>query len=361
MPQLPDRPIYDINRTWEENGQEGPFFSKEIPERAPCKPECSFLGLPVASRIGVAAGPLLNSRWTSLAADLGFDIITYKTIRSRAHPCHPLPNVIFVDTPEPLHPSPKPTLVQREHSPQTMKDIAITNSFGMPSRGPNFLFYDIHRARTLLKKNQVLVVSIVGSGSDKDELTADFVQAAKLAAKGGAQVIEVNFSCPNVTSGQGSLYLDAQMVAHIGRAVVDAARLPIVMKVGTFPDTITLSQTLSAAVDAGLQGVCGINSVMGEVFTADGAPALGKERITSGICGAPILDAASAFLREAREVIDRKNLPLTLMGVGGVTEAHDFDTLLSNGADFALTATGMMWNPMLAQQYHELQLVEAPL
>jgi hypothetical protein len=38
----------------------------------------------VASRLGVPAGPLLDSNWTSFAARMGFDIVTYKTIRTQA-------------------------------------------------------------------------------------------------------------------------------------------------------------------------------------------------------------------------------------------------------------------------------------
>lgn len=50
----------------------------------------------VASRIGVPAGPLLDSRWTSLAASLGYDIVTYKTIRTAASAGHAPPNVLYL-------------------------------------------------------------------------------------------------------------------------------------------------------------------------------------------------------------------------------------------------------------------------
>jgi hypothetical protein len=43
-----------------------------------------MLAMQVASRLGVPAGPLLDSRWTTFAARMGFDILTYKTIRTQA-------------------------------------------------------------------------------------------------------------------------------------------------------------------------------------------------------------------------------------------------------------------------------------
>src|SRR5689334_4317517 len=53
----------------------------------------SYGGLPVASPLGIAAGPLLNGKWILYYASLGFDVLTYKTVRSRARASYPLPNL----------------------------------------------------------------------------------------------------------------------------------------------------------------------------------------------------------------------------------------------------------------------------
>src|SRR5271155_2743976 len=90
-------PIYDKNKTYLENAEEGPFFSGEIPELLPAKEPIDFLGFRLNSPLGVPAGPLLNSKWIALAAKLGFDLPTYKTIRSFQYLGHPLPNILFVD------------------------------------------------------------------------------------------------------------------------------------------------------------------------------------------------------------------------------------------------------------------------
>jgi hypothetical protein len=44
----------------------------------------------------VPAGPLLDSKWTTLAARLGYDIVTYKTIRTCASTGHAPPNVLYL-------------------------------------------------------------------------------------------------------------------------------------------------------------------------------------------------------------------------------------------------------------------------
>ncbi len=341
--------LYKIDRTWEENSQEGPFFDGEIPLRVSQEATSTFLGYPIASPIGIAAGPLLNSRWTGLASQLGFDLVTYKTIRSKAHPSLPLPNVVFIESEGPLQPTGDQSVFLREEEPTLPAQLGITNSFGMPSRGPGFLIYDIHRAKALLQPHQVLIVSVVGCDPD------EFVRAANIAVQGGADIVEVNFSCPNVKGREGSLYLDHEAVGKIGQRVVDVCgAIPVAMKVGTFPSDDQLHRTLGSAARAGIRAVCGINSVVGKVVTQNGDPVLGKERLTSGICGAPIREAGLDFVGRARSIIDREGLGLSLMGVGGVTEASHFVDLFEAGADCALSATGAMWNPYLAHEYHQI-------
>ena len=91
--------LYDIHKSWAANLTDGPGAcpvpsAQIIPEEQ----WIEVLGYRVKSRLGVPAGPLLNSQWTTLAARLGFDIVTYKTIRSQLYLGHPLPNVIFVQS-----------------------------------------------------------------------------------------------------------------------------------------------------------------------------------------------------------------------------------------------------------------------
>ncbi len=50
----------------------------------------------------MAAGPLLSSDWVALAANHGYDILTYKTIRSHHHAGHGLPNILHLEAPEQL-------------------------------------------------------------------------------------------------------------------------------------------------------------------------------------------------------------------------------------------------------------------
>lgn len=348
---MDSNPLYDIEKTYLENAFEGPFFNDEIPQRSfpPEEEWVSFLGFKVASTIGVPAGPLLNARWTSLAGKLGFDIVTYKTIRSKAHPGHPLPNMIFVDMKE-------GKAIQRG-LPSSLEELSVTNSFGMPSMDPAFLREDIPRAKETLAKGQLLIVSVVGAGDTFETLRDDFVAAALFAKEAGAPVIEVNFSCPNVKGAEGMLYTDPEKVFALGQALSSAlGTTPLIAKIGSIRNDSTLSQILHAGAESGIAAISGLNSVSAKVTTPLGLPALGPTRETSGICGSAIREEALHFVKRARQILDRDALPLTLIGVGGIVLPSHFTQFFLAGADSVMSATGMMWDPFLASHYHNKEI-----
>lgn len=344
-------PIYNIHKSYLHNAEEGPFFSGQIPPRPPSD-LINFLGFPVAGRVGIPAGPLLNSKWIKLAADLHYDILCYKTIRSSSFSGHPVPNIVFIDGDVQLTESPEP-IFQKDSIPTRMDSIGITNSFGMPSRSPEYLHKDIPKANALLHPGQAMIVSVVGSG-ESGNLIQDFVDAALLAKDCGAKIIEANFSCPNVKGKEGSLYQDPdatlQLTQKIARAI---SPIPLIIKVGCYPNRQMLKESCSAIARGGARAIAGINTISRKIVTPSGEPVLGQNRLVSGVCGSPIRQAALQFVEECRAVIDREKLGLTLIGGGGITLPEHFDAFFNAGADFAMTATGMMWNPYLAIQYHQ--------
>ncbi len=350
-------PLYDINKSYHDNAEYGPFFDGHIPERIfpPKEKWIDFLGHRIASRIGVPAGPLLNSKWTTLASQLGFDIVTYKTIRSQTQTGHPLPNMLYVDMKGATDiRETSATLSATSDLPNSMAELAVTNSFGMPSYDRAFLLEDIARAKKALLPGQVLIVSVVGTPREGEDFVADFIAAAMIAKEAGAEIIEANFSCPNVCSGEGSIFTNPDTVAEISEKLVKALGIdiPLIIKVGVYPDKVLMKKVFVAAARAGVRAIEGINTVGRKVVTTDGLPALGEGRLSSGICGGPIRAAALDFVREARSLIDKEKLGLTLIGVGGITEPKHFDEFIHAGAEYALVATGMMWNPYLATNYH---------
>src|SRR5262245_21595180 len=87
----PRLPRYDPGETDDWNYEHTP---DQVEVEVPAVPgSWQFCGLRVGSPLGVPAGPLLNGRWLLYYASLGFDVLTYKTVRSGPRECYPLPNL----------------------------------------------------------------------------------------------------------------------------------------------------------------------------------------------------------------------------------------------------------------------------
>lgn len=349
-------PVYNIEKSYLENLEKGPFFEGSLPERElpPKEKWVNFLGISVASPIGVPAGPLLNGHWVTFAAQMGFDIVTYKTIRSRTHPAHPVPNMIYVDTHGPLTKDRfQETLVQAASPPRSLAELAATNSFGIPSQDPEYLVKDIGQANDSLAPGQVMIVSVVGTPRPGEDFAGDFALASLIALEGGAKIIEADFSCPNVASCEGSIYSNPQSVFEICTKIKKAiGSIPLVIKIGVITEKELLREVMRAAVRAGAEAICGINTVSMNVIKADGTPALGEKRLKAGVCGGPIRLAAIDFIRLAHAINQEEKLNMTIMGTGGVTLPEHFDLFFEEGADVAMSAVGMLWDPYLAARYH---------
>src|SRR5262249_34382162 len=140
------------------------------PQEPPVPGPWDYCGLPVGSPLGIAAGPLLNGRWIRYYASLGFDVLTYKTVRSRARACYLVPNLQPINAAQVRGgESALPSSVEMQGS------WAV--SFGMPSRAPEVWRADVKATREALPKNKILSVSVVATPEPNwtvDDLAHDF-------------------------------------------------------------------------------------------------------------------------------------------------------------------------------------------
>ncbi|MHB1563461.1 MAG: beta/alpha barrel domain-containing protein [Leptospirillum sp.] len=344
-------PVYDIRISYEENYRNGPVFGIAPPPLQNTHQLVSFLGIPCRSRIGIPAGPLLNSAWIGFYAKMGFDILTYKTVRSHSHPSYQNPNCLYVpfNRPFKMEDLASPLIATLDFHPQSMSSVTITNSFGMPSQPPSVWIPDIKVSLNSLAQNQVLVVSVVGIEQNDCSMPEDFARTAKMAKEAGAMAIEVNFSCPNVKGKEGQLYQSPESSMKVLSMVREAiGETPLIMKVGQISDP-DLAEMLLEKTAPYIQGIGAINTVSGTIINSNGQPALpGPGRERSGLCGAGIRNLALQTVGILRKVIDKGNLKVDIIGVGGYNTPDDYQLFINEGADFVMSATGAMWDPYLA-------------
>ncbi|MDK3018752.1 beta/alpha barrel domain-containing protein [Pseudodonghicola flavimaris] len=356
LPPVLDKPLFRFDRSFEENAAAGPDFAGPFPA-VPDTPMKEFFGLPVASRVGLAASLVLNERWFDCFSRLGFDILTYKTIRSRKKIAHPAPNWVY---PDPASVSADPGAVLRLGDGALPADplrATAVGSVGMPSSDPAFWREDIRACRAALRPGQVFIVSVVGTalpGLSPEAFVEDFCQLAREAKAAGAQVIETNFSCPNVTKSEGELYLDTPLATRIATAVRAAiGDTPLLVKIGAVSDAARMTELLHALGPV-VDGITMINAPSRELLDADGAPAFGENRRTAGMMGGVNYQIARACVEMATTIVARDGIDCRILAVGGVTTPERIAGLFEAGAYAVLAASGAVWDPYLAIRSKQL-------
>ncbi|TWT52280.1 Dihydroorotate dehydrogenase B (NAD(+)), catalytic subunit [Thalassoglobus neptunius] len=335
---------FQIDQSYDWNFAHAPQTAESSPV-AKLPGDWTFCGKAVNSPLGIAAGPLLNGNWVRYYASLGFDVLTYKTVRSGVRECYPLPNLVPVSS-EMMNGTEQVTPTASE------MDGTWAVSFGMPSKEPEFWKNDIRETKQSLGSGQLLSVSVVGTMQDGwgiDELGADYAQCAFWAVESGADCVEMNFSCPNVCSEDGQLFQNPTEAATVAEAVRKriGADVPLLVKIGFLPDNELLAELL-LKVGEFVNAFVSTNSLPTQVSREEGD--LLFSGASRGICGRAIRDASVDQIRRCRTVVETHGLPVELVGVGGIETAADVRQYLDAGANSVQLATAAMVNPEVGLQ-----------
>lgn len=346
-------PFYDPQKTYEENYEKGPFGEFANPKKYTNEgePNYNFLGNKICLPFGVPAGPLLNGRFVKAALEAGFDIATYKTVRTREYPCNPFPNVVAIDIGDDL-------TLEKAKTGLTMKEkyeepLTITNSFGVPSAAPDVWQPDMKDAVEHAGAGQVVVGSFQGTkkgDGNVDAFVADFVLGARLVKETGVKILEVNFSCPNEGTAR-LMCFDTPMVQKVSAAIKnEIGETPLIIKIAYYDNQDALKKLIQ---DVGniADGIAAINTIASAVRKADGEQALpGEGRLVSGACGEGIKWAGLEMTKRLKDLREELGMKFAIIGTGGVSSVKDFKKYRDTGADAVMSATGAMWNPHLAQE-----------
>lgn len=348
--------FYDPARTFEDNYANGPFDMDQKDYRDEnIDSKFRFLGFSISSPFGIAAGSLPTSRHTGAAFKLGYDVVVYKTQRSGEFPSNLFPNILPIDVRGDitLDRLKKPFVVRSDY-PEDLKELSITNSFGVPSYGPAIWQDDLTRAIKGAGTGQLLIMSVVGTireNMSSSEYYNDFAVAASEAKDAGAQAIEINLSCPNVAS-EGVICYSIDAVDQICKLTKEAiGDTPLIIKVGYYaPEQQELLERIVEKVSPYIGAISSINTLSGEIIKEDGSQALpGEGRLRSGICGAGITWAGLDMVRRLDLLRHEKGYTYEIIGVGGVMGPTEFREYREAGADLVQSVTGAIWNQYLAR------------
>lgn len=330
-------PRYDWHQTYDWNYEHAP---EPVPHEEPMVPgRWEYCGLQIGSPLGLAAGPLLNGRWILYYAALGFDVLTYKTVRSRYRPSYPLPNLQPVEA----------TLMRGDEqalSADTTMRGSWAVSFGMPSKAPEIWRADVESTRRALPKSKVLSVSVVATPETKwtlEDVAADFARCAKWAIESGADCVEANFSCPNVASADAQLYQQAEAAGLVASRLREAiGSKPLLLKIGHVAEEAQ-ALALAKAITPHASALVMVNCLSSTVLDAQQRPLFAGQK--RGIAGCAIREAALEQIRLFSRVIRQHGLELKLVGVGGISCADHAFAHLQAGSNSVQLATAAMLEP----------------
>ena len=136
--------------------------------------------------------------------------------------------------------------------------------------------------------------------------------------------LEVNISCPNVHGGGMSFGTDPQSAARVTRAVKDAVKKPVIVKLS--PNVTSITDIAKACEDAGADALSLINTVMGmRIDLRRRSPLLANT--TGGMSGPAIFPLAVRMVWQVYEAVQ-----IPIVGMGGVSSAADVIELMLAGA-----------------------------
>lgn len=348
--------VYDITKPWEEVVQKGPIWlSKKYPPR-PLEKKYSFLGHKLISPIAISAGPASRKIWTDFYFKMGYGFVLEKTRRTIERKAHPVPNVAIIKEVGQVKRSNLNKILTATKSVSDWKKyMSITNSFGNPSPPLDVWAKELARQAKDVPNGQLFGCSVTATffgGETTADIVADLLKAALAAVESGAQVIEFNLACPNVTDNkeEGEMFQDEKLVSYtLTQFKRRYPKIPAGFKFGIYKSKEQMKKVFAAGGD-NLDYVSGINAIAMKVLGKDGKEIL-PGRTDSGVCGRLIQNIALESIKWADQIRKEERLKYEILGGGGIVEVEDVDRYLKAGADMVQVATIAMVDPLFAYKY----------
>ncbi|MFZ5952552.1 MAG: NAD-dependent dihydropyrimidine dehydrogenase subunit PreA [Candidatus Rifleibacteriota bacterium] len=267
----------------------------------------------------LSSSPVSNTaEMVARAFDAGWGGVAYKTI---AH-----------DRTKIIHPSPRMAAYNYEAKPLVgLQNVEQTTDRPMADNWSDIRWLKKHYPR------HVLIASIMGFSLD------EWVELAKMGEDNGADMLELNFSCPHMTvEGSGMKVGQAmELIEKFTSAVRRTVKIPILAKLTSNVTEITVPALY--AQRGGADGITAINTVraLTEVGLEDYVPrpnVFGKGAM-SGMSGPAIKPIG---LKCVAELAQCRELKIPIIGCGGAETWVDMAEYLLCGASAIQVTTGII-------------------
>ncbi len=215
----------------------------------------------------------------------------------------------------------------------------MLNAIGLQNDGVDaFVVETLPRLRAY---ETPIIASVAG------ESVEEYVRvAAKLSRAEGVAALELNLSCPNQAHGGMEFGVSPELTAQVVAAVRQATPLPLIAKLT--PNVGDIVPVAQAAVEAGAEVLCLINTVLGVAVDV-------RERRfrlatkVGGLSGPAIKPIAQYHLWRVHQALPE----VPLVGVGGISSAEDALEYILLGAHAVQIGTANYVQPTLTLEVIE--------
>jgi dihydroorotate dehydrogenase (NAD+) catalytic subunit len=212
----------------------------------------------------------------------------------------------------------------------------MLNAIGIQNKGVDHFIGD--DLPWLLKQGATVFASIAGNTVE------EFVRVADKLRTGGRGLagVEVNISCPNLEDRENIFAHSPKATAAVVGGVRKALpRLAVLPKLS--PNVTSLQDIAAAALEAGADGLSLINTVFGmAIDVASRRPKLSSA--VGGLSGPAIRPIAVRAVHEVHRAFPE----VSILGQGGIANAHDALELILAGASAVAVGTTSFVNPRVA-------------
>ena len=217
--------------------------------------------------------------------------------------------------------------------PRTVETPAgMLNSIGLDNDGvDHFCAHHLPYLRTL---GTAVIANVAGKSPE------EFAESCrKVEAAGGADAVELNVSCPNVTGGV-DYGRTPEGCAAVVKAVREACDLPVLAKLT--PNVTDVVPIARAAADVGADAVTLVNTLTGlAVDWRKRRPVLGNG--IGGLSGPAIKPVALRIVHQVASAVD-----VPIVGCGGVRTVDDVLEFLVTGATAVQVGTANFADPTVS-------------
>lgn len=287
-----------------------------VPE-TPVDLSCDFLGVHMENPFLLSSSVVASTyEKISRAFDMGWAGACFKTLCT------------FI----PQEASPRYSALEGEHGFYGFKNIEQLSS--------NSLKEDLEIIRRLKSSypSKVIIASIMGRNEE------EWALLARLSQEAGADIIECNFSCPNMEqNGLGAdIGQSPEAIAKYTSAARKGCTVPLLAKLT--PNVADIRPMAKAAMQNGADGIAAINtvkSIMGmnlDTYTTE--PSVKGLSGVGGYSGKAVKPIALRFIWDIKSSPELGNVPVS--GMGGIETWRDAVEFLVMGANHVQITTAVM-------------------